>query len=75
VKLELRFRCAKGGNLTDLVISEGDLEEGCNACQQTLEIRKKGLALCLLMFFIAAGGGLQSLAAAPTSITIGAAQF
>jgi hypothetical protein len=66
--------CAKGGNLTDLVISEGDLEEGCNACQQTLEIRKKALAVCLLLFFIAAGGSLQSLSAAPASITIAVTQ-
>src|SRR6267142_3995044 len=51
------------------MISEGNLEEGFVACQQTMAIRKKGLALCLLLFFIAAAGGLQSLSAA--SITIG----
>src|ERR1700680_3135290 len=53
------------------MISEGNLEEGFNACQQTPEIRKKGLALGLLLFFIAAGSGPQSLSAAPASITIG----
>src|ERR1700746_3682434 len=53
------------------MISEGNLEEGFNACQQTLEIRKKGIALCLVLFFLAAGGGLQSLSAATKSIIIG----
>src|SRR5580692_4095075 len=53
------------------MISEGNLKEGFNARQQTLEIRKKGLALGVLLFFMAAGGGLQSLSAAPASITIG----
>jgi len=71
VKVKLPFSCAKLG---DLMISEGNLEEGFNACQQTLEIRKKALALCLLLFFIAAGGSLQSLSAAPASITIAVTQ-
>jgi hypothetical protein len=68
VKVELPLSCAKVG---DLMISEGNLKEGFNARQQTLEIRKKGLALGVLLFFMAAGGGLQSLSAAPASITIG----
>ena len=57
------------------MISEGKLEEGFNAYQQMLEIRRKGLALCLLLFLIAADWGLQGLSAAPASISIGVTQI
>jgi hypothetical protein len=68
--VELPFSCPKSG---DLMISEGNLEDGFNACQQTLKIRKTGLALSLF-FIITAGSGLQSLSAAPPSVTIGVTQ-
>ena len=50
MKVKLPFSCAKLG---DLMISEGNLEEGFNACQQTLNAgdQKEGSRPLLIVVF------------------------